>query len=276
MNGVNIEVGTTIRMPAYFLSHGGGPWPYVDGMRALFAKTEHAFRMLPTRLPIQPKAILVITGHWEADELTVSTAPQPGMEYDYAGFPAHTYRINYPAPGSPGVASRVKELLSQTGLMVKDDPQRGFDHGVFVPVGLMYPEADVPVVMLSLKASYDPREHIHVGQALQPLRDEGILIVGSGLTYHNMRGFGRDEATPVAEAFERYLNKAIEQEDAGTRNEMLAKWDTAPNARLAHPREDHLLPLMVVAGAAGNDKGKTLFVDHVMKVPMASYEFRDE
>ncbi len=263
----------TARMPVFFLSHGGGPWPYIDGMREQYAQTEREFKNLPARLPAKPKAILVITGHWEAAEFTVSTAAQPPMEYDYSGFPAHTYQIQYPAPGSPELAARIAALLAASGVQVRTDPERGFDHGTFVPVGLMYPDAEVPVVMLSLKSSYDPQEHIRIGQALAPLRDEGVLIIGSGLTYHNMRGFGRDESTPVAVAFERYLHEAIAQPDAGIRNAMLVNWQAGPGARQAHPREDHLLPLMVVAGAAGEDTGKAVFVEHVMKVPMASYEF---
>jgi aromatic ring-opening dioxygenase catalytic subunit (LigB family) len=242
-------------------------------MKQQFARTAREFAALPGRLPSKPKAVLVITGHWEADTFTVSTAEHPPMEYDYYGFPEHTYHIKYPASGSPVLAARVRSLLADAGIATADDPRRGFDHGTFVPLVLMYPDADVPVVMLSLKSNYDPQEHIRVGQALIPLRDEGVLIMGSGLTYHNMRGFGRDESTAVAEAFETYLGDAIAQADPQKRNDMLARWESAPGARLVHPREDHLLPLMVVAGAAGNDAGRTLFVDHVMKVPMASYEF---
>ncbi|PWF47825.1 dioxygenase [Massilia glaciei] len=260
-------------MPVFFLSHGGGPWPYVDDMKQQYATTEREFKALPARLPARPKAVLVITGHWESDVFTVSTAERPPMEYDYSGFPSHTYRIQYPAPGSPQLAQRVRALLEGAGIETGEDARRGFDHGTFVPLGLMYPDADVPVVLLSMKSSYDPREHIRVGQALQPLRDEGVLIIGSGLTYHNMRGFGRDESTPVAEAFGNYLDSAIEQSDGAVRDRMLAEWESAPGARLAHPREDHLIPLMVVAGAAGADKGTAVFVDHVMKVPMASYAF---
>ena len=260
-------------MPVFFLSHGGGPWPYIDAMRGQYALTEHAFKNLPTRLPAKPKAVLAITGHWEAAEFSVSSAARPPMEYDYSGFPAHTYQIQYPAPGSPELATRVAALLAGAGIRVLSDPQRGFDHGTFVPVGLMYPDADVPIVKLSLKSSYDAREHIRIGQALQPLRDEGVLIIGSGLTYHNMRGFGRDESSQHAVAFERYLSHAIQQSDSELRNQLLVDWEGAPSARMAHPREDHLLPLMVVAGAAGSDVGETLLVEQVMKVPMASYAF---
>jgi aromatic ring-opening dioxygenase catalytic subunit (LigB family) len=261
------------RFPVFFVSHGGGPWPWVDGMRQQFALTEREFRQLPQRLPSRPKAVLVITGHWEASEFTVSTAEHPPMEYDYYGFPEHTYRITYPAPGSPALAARVRELLEKAGIDSREDAQRGFDHGTFVPLALMYPDADVPVLMLSLKSGYDPVEHLRAGQALAPLRDEGVLIIGSGLTYHNMRGFGRSESAPVAQAFESYLNDAITQPDARLRNDKLVNWQAAPGARLAHPQEDHLVPLMVVAGAAGDDGGQRVLVDQVMSVAMASYQF---
>jgi aromatic ring-opening dioxygenase catalytic subunit (LigB family) len=195
------------------------------------------------------------------------------MDYDYSGFPAHTYHLQYPAPGSPLLAARVTELLAAGGIACQQDPARGYDHGTFVPLGLMFPDADVPIVLLSMKSGYDAAEHIRVGQMLAPLRDEGILILGSGLTYHNMRGFGNPASSPVAKTFEHYLNDAVIQPDAAVRNRMLVDWERAPSARLAHPREDHLIPLMVVAGAAGADRGERVFVDHVLAVDMASYQF---
>jgi aromatic ring-opening dioxygenase catalytic subunit (LigB family) len=273
MNTEQTARDPSARMPVFFLSHGGGPWPWVDGMREHYPDTERALRTLARRLPARPKAVLVISGHWETDEFTLSTALQPPMEYDYSGFPAHTYQLSYPAPGSPALAARVAALLASAGVRTLTDGRRGFDHGTFVPLSLMFPDGDVPVVTLSLKSSYDPAEHIRLGQALAPLRDEGVLIIGSGLTYHNMRGFGRDESTAVAVAFERYLGDAVAQPTSAARNALLAQWEAAPGARLAHPQEDHLLPLMVVAGAAGDDVGAPLVVEQVMKVPMASYEF---
>jgi aromatic ring-opening dioxygenase catalytic subunit (LigB family) len=242
-------------------------------MRQMFAKTQHELEALPGRLPGKPKAVLVVTGHWEETAFTVSTADHPPMVYDYGGFPEHTYHIEYPAPGSPALAARVKELLSEVGLPVREDPHRGFDHGTFVPLVLMYPDADVPVVMLSVKSTYDPAEHLRVGKALSPLRDEGVLIMGSGMTYHNMRGFGRDGAVAVAETFLKYLGAAITQPDWRVRNDKLIQWENAEGARLAHPQEDHLIPLMVVAGAAGEDVGREAFVDRAFNVPTASYEF---
>lgn len=263
----------TPQFPTMFVSHGGGPWPFVDGMREMFAKTAEQFAALPARLPQKPHAVLVITGHWEAAEFSVSTASQPPMDYDYSGFPPHTYHLQYPAPGSPALAARVTELLAAGGIACQQDAARGFDHGTFVPLGLMFPKADVPIVLLSMKSGYNAAEHIRVGQILSSLREEGVLILGSGLTYHNMRGFGNPASTPVAAVFEHYLNEAVTQPDARVRNQMLVDWQHAPSARLAHPREDHLIPLMVVAGAAGADRGARIFIDHVLSVAMASYQF---
>jgi aromatic ring-opening dioxygenase catalytic subunit (LigB family) len=195
------------------------------------------------------------------------------MEYDYSGFPPHTYKIRYAAPGDPDLAGQACELLTGAGIESAVDPDRGFDHGVFVPLGLMYPLADMPIVMMSVQSSYDPAEHLALGRALAPLRDEGVLIVGSGLNYHNMRGFGLDSSTRDAELFTRYLNEAIALEDVRARDEKLLNWESAPRARLAHPREDHLMPLLVAAGAASSDKGSVLFADTVLKIPMTSYVF---
>lgn len=261
------------RFPTLFVSHGGGPWPFIDDMRPMYAVTEQALRRLPSQLPAKPRAVLVISGHWEAPAFTVSTAQQPPMVYDYYGFPAHTYHLQYPAPGSPALAQRVVELLAAAGVRAGADPARGFDHGAFVPMSLMFGQADVPLVLLSIKSGYDAAEHLRVGQALAPLRDEGVLIMGSGLSYHNMRGFGRPSSTAVADAFEEYLNRAVTQPLAEQRNQMLIDWESAPGARLAHPAEDHLIPLMVAAGAAGSDVGQRLVVDHVLNVAMASYRF---
>lgn len=265
-----------VQMPTVFISHGGGPWPYVESMREKFALTAVQLKKLPFNLPAKPKAILVITGHWEAPVFTVSTAENPTMEYDYTGFPAHTYHIQYPAKGSPALAKTVRELLSAAGIESAEDETRGFDHGVFVPLMLMYPDADIPVVLLSMKASYDPLEHIQMGEAIAPLRDEGVLIIGSGLTYHNMRGFGQGSSYIASVEFEQYLNDAITDTNPTLRNEKLITWKQAPYARVTHPREDHLIPLMVIAGAAKQSIGKRLFMEKALEVVMASYIFESE
>lgn len=261
------------RMPTFFLSHGGGPWPWVDGMRAMFARSAAAFAAIPTQLPARPAAVLVITGHWEAPGFEVSTAARPPMDYDYVGFPAHTYTLRYPAPGDPALADRVMGLMAQAGLPCAGDAKRGFDHGTFVPLYFMYPDADVPVVLLSLHQGYDPDLHWRAGEALAPLRDQGVLILGSGLTYHNMRGFGHAASTPVAQAFERHLHQVVAMDEPEARRAALGAWTSWPGARQAHPREDHLLPLMVVAGAAQGDAGQRLLLEHAMAVDMGSYRF---
>jgi aromatic ring-opening dioxygenase catalytic subunit (LigB family) len=227
---------------------------------------------LPQTLPAPPTAILSVTAHWEAPEFVVGTSPRPGMLYDYSGFPEHTYHITYPAPGSPSVAERVRGLLSAAGIPCRTDGDRGFDHGTFVPLHVMYPQAAIPVVQLSIKQSFDPREHLHEGTALQPLRDEGVLIVGSGLSYHNMRGF-RGGGGPASQAFEHWLTNTVADPNVASRNSRLLAWEQAPAARLSHPREDHLVPLFVAAGAAGEDLGRRDCLDHAMGVAMASYRF---
>jgi aromatic ring-opening dioxygenase catalytic subunit (LigB family) len=268
----NIKM-TLSRQPVLFVSHGGGPWPYVAELKQMYRQTERELRRLPERLPARPKAVLAISGHWEAPTFSVATSERPRMEYDYSGFPPHTYEIRYAAPGSTALSARIHDLVTGAGIDVTADPARGFDHGVFVPLGLMYPNADMPIVMVSMKSSYDPAEHLAMGRALAPLRDEGVLIIGSGLTYHNMRGFGLDSSTRVAEVFAHYLEEAIAQQDVAVRDEKLLRWEAAPSARQAHPREDHLMPLLVAAGAAGSDPGRVLFTERVMEIPMTSYVF---
>jgi aromatic ring-opening dioxygenase catalytic subunit (LigB family) len=241
-----------------------------------FAGTFQYLQKLPGTLPFQPAAILSVSGHWEEPHFTVATSEHPPMVYDYYGFPDHTYRIKYEAPGSPALATRVSQLLSGAGITVNQDPERGFDHGTFVPLAVMYPQARVPVVSLSLRANLSASEHLRMGAALAPLRDEGVLIVGSGLSYHNLRALRMTStAGPASEQFEAWLTDAVSEPDPASRTQRLARWDTAPSARLAHPREEHLIPLMVAAGAAAESRGSLDFRDHVWGVSMASYRFSD-
>jgi aromatic ring-opening dioxygenase catalytic subunit (LigB family) len=242
-------------------------------MKAMFTRTADWLARLPSTLPEKPKAILSISGHWEAPEFTVSSATQPPMIFDYSGFPDYTYRISYPAPGSPELAHQVQSLLDTAKIPNHEDRQHGLDHGTFVPLFLMYPHADIPVVSMSIQSGYDPQAHIRMGEALQPLREQGVLIIGSGLSYHNMRGFGSPSADSVSKEFGQWLKQTVTIKDPKQREARLVDWETAPAARQAHPREDHLVPLMVVAGAAGADVGREEFVDHVMGVDMSSYRF---
>jgi aromatic ring-opening dioxygenase catalytic subunit (LigB family) len=265
---------TRKRMPVVYLPHGGGPWPFVDlgfgDKRELdsLATYLRSVRALP---PTPPKALLVVSAHWEEPTPTVMTSAAPPMLYDYYGFPPESYTITWPAPGHPEVAARVRQLLDGAGFKSASNPQRGFDHGTFVPLKLAYPEADVPTVQLSLKQGLDPAEHLAMGRALAPLRDEGVFLVGSGMTFHNLRAFG-PQSRPVAEAFDAWLRDAATAEPS-ERDRRLAQWSSAPSARAAHPREEHLLPLMVVAGAAGEEKGTLAYGGTLMGLRISAYHY---
>jgi aromatic ring-opening dioxygenase catalytic subunit (LigB family) len=240
-----------------------------------FAGTFNYLQKLPATLPETPKAILSVSGHWEEPQFTVATSEQPPMVYDYYGFPEHTYRVKYPAPGSRPLAAKVKQLLGDAAIAIDEDAERGFDHGTFVPLAVMYPQARIPVVSLSLRSNLSATEHIAMGAALAPLRDEGVLIVGSGLSYHNLRMLRVPSAGPVSDQFEAWLTEAVTDPNPTSRAQRLSRWEQAPAARLAHPREEHLIPLMVAAGAAGESPGKLDFQDRVWGVSMASYRFED-
>ncbi len=263
---------TPNRMPTYFISHGGGPWPWIkDLMPVDWSELEASLQAIPHEIGATPRAVLVVSGHWETPEFTVQTNPHPPMVYDYGGFPEFTYRIQYPAPGSPKVAARVGELLQSAGITVRFDADRGFDHGVFAPLYVTYPRADVPILQLSIKKGYDPAAHLAAGRALAPLRDEGVLIIGSGLSYHNLRAMG-PAAAPASEAFDRWLTETVVESSPEDRTARLLQWERAPSARAAHPAEDHLIPLMVAVGAAESERAvRSYHQDDFMGVTASSY-----
>jgi aromatic ring-opening dioxygenase catalytic subunit (LigB family) len=265
---------STSRMPVVFLPHGGGPWPFVDmGWDIKDAKTLETYLRDVAKLPkTAPKALLVISAHWEERMPTVMTSPRPPMLYDYYGFPAASYEIQWPAPGEPALAARVQELLGKAGFASAADQQRGFDHGTFVPLKLTYPDAQIPTVQLSLKAGLDPAEHLAIGRALAPLRDEGVFIIGSGMTFHNLRTFRDPRAQPIAETFDAWLQDAATR-PAAERDRALASWVIAPAAREAHPREEHLIPLMVIAGAAGEDRGSVGYSGTFAGIRLSAYHY---
>jgi aromatic ring-opening dioxygenase catalytic subunit (LigB family) len=262
------------RLPVVYLPHGGGPWPWVDlGFdRAEMDELAAYLRNVRALPKTPPKALLVVSAHWEEDVPTVMTATRPPMLYDYYGFPPESYQITWPAPGHPALAARVQKLLEGAGFQTAADAKRGFDHGTFVPLKLTYPDAEVPTVQLSLKTGLHPEEHLAMGRALAPLRDEGVFIIGSGMSYHNLRAFRDPRAKPIAETFDRWLRETATAE-APERDRRLAAWATAPAARQAHPREEHLLPLMVIAGAAGHDAGTVDFATNVMGLRVSGYHF---
>ncbi|HEX8045066.1 class III extradiol ring-cleavage dioxygenase [Rhizobium sp.] len=251
---------TALRLPTYFVSHGGGPWPYMtDDFRRNFDRLEQSLIEMRAELDNAPKAILVVSGHWEEPGFTISSGARPGMVYDYHGFPDYLYQIKYGAPGSPELAKRVQDLLQARGLKAGLDPARGFDHGTFSIMKPLYPDENIPVVQLSLDASYDPALHLEAGRALAPLRDEGVLIIGSGLSYHNLREMRGSNGHEPSRRFDAWLQQTLVHSLPHERAERLLEWEKAPFARAAHPQEDHLIPLMVAVGAARDEPGAVTY-----------------
>ncbi|WP_258189307.1 DODA-type extradiol aromatic ring-opening family dioxygenase [Stutzerimonas stutzeri] len=263
------------RMPTLFVPHGAGPCFFMDWHPShAWDATARFLKGVAASLPEKPKAILLVSAHWLESEFRVTGAAQPGLIYDYYGFPAHTYELRYPAPGHPELASRIVELLSAAGLDACRDEARGYDHGMFIPLKLMFPDAQIPVVQLSLRKDLDPRVLLEAGRALAGLRDEGVLIVGSGMSFHNMRGYGDARFGPISDEFDAWLGSVIEA-PAQQREAALADWEQAPSARLCHPEggEEHLLPLMLVVGAANDSSGRRLFSDRVMETTLSAFGF---
>ncbi len=262
------------RMPVTFIPHGGGPWPFVD-LGIPPAEREHLANYLmelPALLPEPPRALLVVSAHWEERVPTVMTSPKPPLYYDYYGFPPASYELTWPAPGDPALAQRVQELLGAAGFETAANDQRGFDHGTFVPLKLSYPNANVPTVQLSLIAGLDPAAHLKMGAALRALRDEGVFIVGSGMSFHDLRAFRSSQGKAVATEFDAWLRESVPL-PAAARNQRLLDWAKAPAARQAHPREEHLIPLLVAAGAAGDDVGSLGYHGKLWGIELSGYHF---
>jgi 4,5-DOPA dioxygenase extradiol len=237
---------------ALFLSHGGGPMPLLgdSGHREMVAILERIAAKLP-----KPDALVVVSAHWEEPVPTLTAGANPPLIYDYYGFPAESYEIQYPCPGSPALARRVHDLLGEAGMPAKLDETRGFDHGLFVPLKLMYPQADIPCIQLSLSHTLDPAQHLAMGRALQSLHADNILLIGSGFSFHNLRAFFQPlprEFEAANRAFESWLLQTCGSADYSEpeRADLLLRWAEAPGARFCHPREEHLLPLHVCYGAA--------------------------
>jgi 4,5-DOPA dioxygenase extradiol len=247
-----------------YFSHGGGPLPILGdpSHRAMI----DFMKKLPARLS-RPDAILVISAHWEEKAATLLGAENPAMFYDYYGFPEEAYAINYPAPGSPETAKRVAELIKKSGIPARIDPQRGFDHGLFIPLKMMYPQADIPSLQLSLLQGLNPAAHIALGNALRGLKEENILVIGSGFSFHNLRAFaweGNTEPDPANDAFQNWLIDVCTGPTPQPRREQrLIEWEKAPSARYCHPREEHLLPLHVCLGMA-DQPARVVFDDEIL------------
>ena len=239
---------------ALFLSHGGGPLPLLgdDAHAEMVACLKEISETIA-----RPSAIIVVSAHWEAGNATVTSGANPSLIYDYGGFPLESYEIKYPCHGNPPMASSITKQLEKAGINASSDNARGFDHGLFVPLKIMYPKADIPCVQLSLIKGLDPLAHIKLGYALQDLTDSSILLIGSGFSFHNMKAFFSPETVDSKNAnksFERWLldtcsNQSISEEE---RTRRLVNWEAAPSARYCHPREEHLLPLQVCYGFAAS------------------------
>jgi 4,5-DOPA dioxygenase extradiol len=263
---MNQESGSVL-----YLSHGGGPLPLLGDKN--HANMRHFLEEVTPMLN-PPSAILVVSAHWEEDQPTLTSGASPALIYDYSGFPPESYQIHYPAPGSPELAGQVFRLLESHGIKPRLDGQRGFDHGMFVPLKLMYPDANIPCVQLSLVHSLSPDEHIRIGKALAGLRKNKVLILGSGFSFHNLRAFfdgSTDESRAMNEAFEEWLIDTCSTRllTEAEREQRLIDWTSAPAARYCHPREEHLLPLHVCYGAAGTPAARVFRIEIMKKMSSA-------
>lgn len=263
-------------LPTLFVPHGGGPCFFMDPNGGppdpMWRKMEAYLAGLIDSLPERPSAILLVSGHWETPVATVHVGERPGLLFDYHGFPEHTYRLRWDAPGAPALARRAAALLAAAGFATAEEVARGWDHGVFVPMKVAVPGADIPLVQLSLQADLDPAVHIAMGRALAPLRDEGVLIVGSGMSFHNLRARG-PQVTPVALEWDDALSAAVTDADPARRAERVAAWERLPHARFAHPEAEHLLPLMVALGAGGEGPAVRDYSDVVLGWAVSGYRF---
>ncbi len=259
------------KMPSIYIPHGGGPAFFIQGeMREMFQPMADFLADLPRLLPAVPSAILVVSAHWETSMVTLESGIKPQLIYDYYGFPEEMYKLAYPAVGEPSLAKRAARLLSEHHIPNTIDAENGWDHGVFIPLMVMYPQANIPVVAMSLEQDMNPTKHIAIGRALAPLRDEGVLILGSGSSYHNL-GQLRNSGEG-GEEFNDWLSQTL-SEQGSKRAEQLAQWEQVPSARMAHPREEHLLPLMVASSAGSDEPGRKIWQGNMGPAPVGAWAF---
>ncbi|MHC8332070.1 DODA-type extradiol aromatic ring-opening family dioxygenase [Pseudomonas sp. LB3P25] len=232
--------------PSLYISHGSPMLALEPGASG------PALARLAAELP-KPKAIVIVSAHWESNELRVSGNPQPETWHDFGGFPQALFDVQYPAPGDPQLAAEVVELLKANGLPAAIDAKRPFDHGVWVPLSLMYPQADIPVVQVSLPTRGGPALQTRVGNALASLREHGVLLIGSGSITHNLRELdwhaGTESVEPWAQAFRDWMIEKLAANDETALHDYRQQ---APNAVRNHPSDEHLLPLYFARGAGGN------------------------
>lgn len=257
--------------PSLFIPHGGGPCFFMPDPDHIWTGMAAFLNSLGNTLSERPKAIIVVSGHWETNGFAFTGAEHPDLIYDYSGFPPDTYQLRYDVPGAPALAARAAQMLQDAGMTGSVHPTRGLDHGVFVPLKLVFPDADIPLIEMSVEKHLDPALHLRAGRALAPLREEGVLIIGSGMSFHNMRGYGDPSATAPSQEFDQWLIQAVAQ-PGDPRAESLKSWATAPSGRFAHPEAEHLLPLMVAAGAS-EAAGKHIYSELVMETAISAFCF---
>ncbi|KAF2194877.1 Extradiol aromatic ring-opening dioxygenase [Zopfia rhizophila CBS 207.26] len=267
--------------PVVGISHGGGPMPVLgDPSHASIVKSlkTRVPEILKLGTPDQPRAIVLVTAHWSTNTPTISSGEKHDLLFDYYGFPDEAYELKYDAPGNPEVAGLVEVALQEAGLESKKDPRRGWDHGVFIPMMLIHPQANIPVVQLSVLRSESPQTHFRIGQALSKLRAQNIAIIGSGFaSLHNLRlMFSGVTKTPAFKALNQEWSKqvtdAVQTEGVEERGRKFEGWRSWKGAYDMHPRggAEHFLPLIVCAGAGGEGKGKA-YSDEFAGLDMWSY-----
>lgn len=253
--------GNPSNLSVLYIPHGGGPLPLLGhaGHRRLVT----FLKRIPNRIK-PPDAVIVISAHWEQSIPTVTAGNLPAIMHDYGGFPPEAYEIEYPAPGCPALAQKIHSLFESNGIKAQLDRRWGFDHGMFVPLKLMYPDATIPCVQLSLINGLDPLAHLKAGRALGALKNENILVLGSGFSFHNMKVFGQAGKDRKNIAFDRWLIETLTGDLSPKQMEdRLIRWEEAPHARYCHPREEHLLPLHVCFGIA-QEPAEVVFNDDIL------------
>ncbi|MBS7325192.1 MAG: dioxygenase [Gammaproteobacteria bacterium] len=263
------------RQPVLYIPHGAGPCFFMDWNPAdTWLGMGNFFKGIAATLPQQPKAIVLVSAHWLEPQFSVTGHARPELIYDYYGFPPHTYELTYPAPGQSQLAQQLADLLNADELPAQVDAHRGFDHGMFIPLKLMFPGADIPVIQLSLRADFDAQAHLDAGRALAGLRDDNVLIVGSGMSFHNMRAYGDTSFSAISDEFDEWLTAAVESPPP-QREQLLSHWEQAPQARQCHPprAEEHLIPLMVAAGAGYQSEGQKIYSEHIMETTISAFRF---
>lgn len=266
------------KLPVFFIPHGGGPWHVINdafGDPEGYENLKRFLKNLGEEYSNKIKAILVISGHWEEKVPTINFSENSNLLYDYYGFPEYTYHLTWLARGNVKFAEKVEQLLNKNGFETAREYNRGYDHGVFVPLMIAFPKPEVPIIQMSLIQGLDPQKHINMGKAIEPLREDGVLIIGSGMSYHNLQSFFSNDpkVKEISEDFDNWLNETITSHNNQERETKLKNWQKAPGASFSHPRSEHLVPLFVCVGAGNNDQATQVYSDYLMGAKISAFAF---